>query len=122
EKVQRTGDLTKSAEIQYGRIPDLEKKLADLEKQSAQQTRTTLPRQEVTDEDIARVVAAWTHIPVTRMLEGEREKLLKMEDRLQMRVVGQAEAVKAVANAVRRSRSGLQDPNRPVGSFIFLGP
>jgi len=81
-----------------------------------------LLRQEVTDEDIARVVASWTHIPVSRMLEGERQKLLRMEERLQQRVIGQAEAVKAVANAVRRSRSGLQDPNRPIGSFIFLGP
>ncbi|MEI9963105.1 MAG: AAA family ATPase [Limisphaerales bacterium] len=122
EQAQRAGDLTKSAEIQYGKIPDLEKKLAKIEKQSTETTRTSLLRQEVTDEDIARVVASWTHIPVSRMLEGEREKLLKMEDRLQQRVIGQSEAVKAVANAVRRSRSGLQDPNRPIGSFIFLGP
>ena len=88
-------------------------------------TRASQPRllrQEVTDEDIARVVAAWTHIPVSRMLEGEREKLLKMEERLQQRVIGQKEAINAVSNAVRRSRSGLQDPNRPIGSFIFLGP
>jgi len=122
EQAQRRGDLTKSAEIQYGRIPELEKKLAAIEKQSEQAARASLLRQEVTDEDIARVVASWTHIPVSRMLEGEREKLLKMEERLQQRVIGQAEAVKAVANAVRRSRSGLQDPNRPIGSFIFLGP
>lgn len=123
EKAQRAGDLTKSAELQYGKIPELEKKLADIEKQSAHPaSRATLLRQEVTDEDIARVVASWTHIPVSRMLEGEREKLLKMEERLQQRVIGQTEAVKAVANAVRRSRSGLQDPNRPIGSFIFLGP
>jgi len=84
--------------------------------------RPTLLRQEVTDEDIAKVVAAWTHIPVSRMLEGEREKLLKMEERLQQRVIGQKRAITAVSNAVRRSRSGLQDPNRPIGSFIFLGP
>ena len=122
EKAQRAGDLTKSAEIQYGKIPDLEKKLASIEKQSAEATRTSLLRQEVTDEDIARVVASWTHIPVSRMLEGEREKLLKMEERLGRRVIGQKEAITAVANAVRRSRSGLQDPNRPIGSFIFLGP
>ncbi len=122
EKAQRAGDLTKSAEIQYGKIPDLEKKLATIEKQSAEAARTSLLRQEVTDEDIARVVASWTHIPVSRMLEGEREKLLKMEERLQQRVIGQKQAVVAVANAVRRSRSGLQDPNRPIGSFIFLGP
>ena len=123
EKAQRAGDLTKSAEVQYGKIPDLEKKLASVEKQSTQHgTRNTLLRQEVTDEDIARVVAAWTHIPVSRMLEGEREKLLKMEERLQQRVIGQKQAITAVANAVRRSRSGLQEPNRPIGSFIFLGP
>jgi ATP-dependent Clp protease ATP-binding subunit ClpB len=123
ENVQRAGDLTKSAEIQYGRIPELEKKLASIEKQSTQHaTRSTLLRQEVTDEDIAEVVASWTHIPVSRMLEGEREKLLKMEERLQQRVIGQKPAVAAVSNAVRRSRSGLQDPNHPIGSFIFLGP
>ena len=122
EQAQRKGDLSKSAEVQYGKIPDLEKKLAAIEKQSTQTTKTSLLRQEVTDEDIAKVVAAWTHIPVSRMLEGEREKLLKMEERLRDRVIGQAKAITAVSNAVRRSRSGLQDPNRPIGSFIFLGP
>jgi ATP-dependent Clp protease ATP-binding subunit ClpB len=122
EQAQRKGDLSKSAEVQYGKIPDLEKKLAAIEKQSTQTTKTSLLRQEVTDEDIAKVVAAWTHIPVSRMLEGEREKLLKMEERLQLRVIGQKQAITAVSNAVRRSRSGLQDPNRPIGSFIFLGP
>jgi len=122
EKAQRAGDLNKASELQYGRIPDLEKKLVEIEKQSAQSARNTLLRQEVTDEDIARVVASWTHIPVSRMLEGEREKLLKMEERLQQRIIGQKQAVVAVSNAVRRSRSGLQDPNRPIGSFIFLGP
>ncbi len=121
EQVSRKGDLNKSAEIQYGLIPDLEKKLASVQKQTST-TRHTLLRQEVTDEDIAKVVAAWTGIPVTRMLEGEREKLVKMEDRLGHRVIGQKEAIKAVANAVRRARSGLGDPNRPIGSFIFLGP
>jgi ATP-dependent Clp protease ATP-binding subunit ClpB len=126
EQAQRKGDLTKSAELQYGKVPDLEKKLATIEKQSAAAPSSgrssMLLRQEVTDEDIARVVASWTHIPVSRMLEGEREKLLKMEERLGQRVIGQKQAVVAVANAVRRSRSGLQDPNRPIGSFIFLGP
>jgi ATP-dependent Clp protease ATP-binding subunit ClpB len=131
EKAQRAGDLSKSAEIQYGKIPDLEKKLAKMEnsgtgfqsvKPDRQDARPTLLRQEVTDEDIAKVVAAWTHIPVSRMLEGEREKLIKMEERLQQHVIGQTEAINAVSNAVRRSRSGLQDPNRPIGSFIFLGP
>jgi ATP-dependent Clp protease ATP-binding subunit ClpB len=122
EQAQRKGDLSKSAEIQYGKIPELEKKLATIEKQSAQATRSTLLRQEVTDEDIARVVASWTHIPVSRMLEGERQKLVKMEERLAQRVIGQKAAIKAVSDAVRRARSGLQDPNRPIGSFIFLGP
>ncbi len=130
EKAQRAGDLSKSAEVQYGKIPDLEKKLAKLESaadasptaKTGQNARPTLLRQEVTDEDIAKVVAAWTHIPVSRMLEGEREKLLKMEERLQQRIIGQEPAITAVSNAVRRSRSGLQDPNRPIGSFIFLGP
>ncbi|MGH8024883.1 MAG: ATP-dependent chaperone ClpB [Limisphaerales bacterium] len=122
EQAQRQGDLTKSAEIQYGKIPELEKKLAAIEKQSAQQTRNTLLRQEVTDEDIAQVVASWTHIPVSRMLEGERQKLVKMEERLSDRVIGQKAAIKAVSDAVRRARSGLQEPNRPIGSFIFLGP
>jgi len=123
EQAQRAGDLTKSAEIQYGKIPGLEKKLADVEKQSAQTpVRTALLRQEVTAEDIANVVSAWTHIPVTRMLEGERQKLVHMEERLAQRMVGQSAVIKAVADAVRRARSGLQDPNRPIGSFIFLGP
>jgi ATP-dependent Clp protease ATP-binding subunit ClpB len=122
EQARRNGDLTKSAEIQYGKIPDLEKKLSKIERQSSETTRTSLLRQEVTDEDIAKVVAAWTHIPVSRMLEGERQKLVKMEDRLAQRVIGQKAALKAVSDAVRRARSGLGDPNRPIGSFIFLGP
>jgi ATP-dependent Clp protease ATP-binding subunit ClpB len=122
EQARRRGDLDKAAEIQYGKIPELEKKLTDIEKQSAKVTRASLLRQEVTDEDIAKVVAAWTHIPVSRMLEGERQKLVKMEERLSQRVIGQKEAIKAVSDAVRRARSGLQDPNRPIGSFIFLGP
>jgi ATP-dependent Clp protease ATP-binding subunit ClpB len=129
EQAQRRGDLTKSAEIQYGKIPNLEKKLAAMERSAgvssasaSRDGRATLLRQEVTDEDIAKVVAAWTHIPVSRMLEGERQKLVKMEERLAQRVVGQKEAIKAVSDAVRRARSGLQDPNRPIGSFIFLGP
>ena len=130
EQAQRRGDLNEAAEIQYGKIPDLEKKLAKVEggtgfqpvKSDRQDAHPTLLRQEVTDEDIARVVASWTGIPVTRMLESERQKLVKMEERLQQRVIGQQEAITAVANAVRRSRSGLQEPNRPIGSFIFLGP
>ena len=114
EQAQRAGDLTKSAEIQYGKIPDLEKKLAGVEKQSAQNpVRAALLRQEVTAEDIANVVSAWTHIPVTRMLEGERQKLVHMEERLAQRVVGQAAAIKAVADAVRRARSGCRTPTGP---------
>ena len=123
EKAQRSGDLNKAAQIQYGTIPDLQQKLAGAEKASNESTGGhRLLSQEVTDEDIAKVVAAWTGIPVTKMLEGERQKLVKMEERLQQRVIGQQEAVHAVSNAVRRARSGLQDPNRPIGSFIFLGP
>ena len=123
EKAQRANDLNRAAQIQYGRIPELQKKLAAAEKsQHDLPAGKRLLNQEVTEEDIAQVVASWTGIPVTRMLEGERQKLVKMEARLQQRVVGQAEAITAVANAVRRARSGLQDPNRPIGSFIFLGP
>jgi ATP-dependent Clp protease ATP-binding subunit ClpB len=122
EAAQRSGDLSLAAQIQYGRVPELQRKLAATEKQFAQRQGTRLLNQEVTEEDIARIVAAWTGIPVSRMLEGEREKLVKMEDRLRQRVVGQKEAIAAVSNAVRRARGGLQDPNRPIGSFIFLGP
>ncbi|HEY2953449.1 MAG TPA: ATP-dependent chaperone ClpB, partial [Verrucomicrobiae bacterium] len=123
EKAQRSGDLNLAAQIQYGRIPDLQKKLAAVEKSLHEEPAgKRLLTQEVTEEDIARVVASWTGIPVARMLEGERQKLVKMEERLAQRVIGQGEAITAVANAVRRARSGLQDPNRPIGSFIFLGP
>ena len=123
EQAQRQNDLNLAAQIQYGRLPDLQKKLAAAEKSLHEKPAGgRLLNQEVADEDIARVVAAWTGIPVSRMLESEREKLVKMEERLEQRVVGQREAIEAVSNALRRSRSGLQDPNRPVGSFIFLGP
>jgi len=122
EAAQRAGDLNLAAQIQYGRIPDLQKKLADMEQQFSRRQGKRLLNEEVTEEDIARVVASWTGIPVSRMLEGEREKLVKMEERLKQRVVDQDQAVTAVANAVRRARSGLQEPNRPMGSFIFLGP
>jgi ATP-dependent Clp protease ATP-binding subunit ClpB len=121
ERAQRRGELTKASEIQYGRIPELERKLADLTAKSAK-TKKRLLREEVTEEDIAEVVSSWTGIPVSRLQEGEREKLVKLEEHLHQRVVGQDEAIKAVANAVRRARAGLQDPNRPLGSFIFLGP
>ncbi len=123
EQAQRRGDLNAAAQVQYGKIPGLQKKLAAAEKSVREQPAgARLLHEEVTDEDIARVVASWTGIPVSRMMETEREKLVRMEERLQHRVIGQREALEAVANAVRRSRSGLQDPNRPIGSFIFLGP
>jgi ATP-dependent Clp protease ATP-binding subunit ClpB len=120
EQAKRAGDLTKASEIQYGRLPELEKKLAAAD--AKLQKSGKMLTEEVTENDIAEVVASWTGIPVSRLLEGEREKLVKMEERLHQRVVGQDDALRAVANAVRRSRSGLQDPNRPIGSFIFLGP
>jgi ATP-dependent Clp protease ATP-binding subunit ClpB len=122
ERAQRRGELAKASEIQYGRIPELEKKLAAATAKAAKNQKPTLLREEVTEEDIAEVVSNWTHIPVSRLQEGEREKLVKLEQHLHLRVVGQDEAIKAVANAVRRARAGLQDPNRPLGSFIFLGP
>jgi ATP-dependent Clp protease ATP-binding subunit ClpB len=123
EKSKRTGDLGRASEVQYGRLPELERRLAEADAKLAQlQVNGRMLTEEVTDNDIAEVVAAWTGVPVSRLLEGEREKLVKMEERLHQRVVGQNPAIKAVSNAVRRSRSGLQDPNRPIGSFIFLGP
>jgi ATP-dependent Clp protease ATP-binding subunit ClpB len=122
ERAQRRGELGKASEIQYGRIPQLEKKLADATAKAAKDRQSTLLREEVTEEDIAEVVSSWTHIPVSRLQEGEREKLVKLEQHLHQRVVGQDEAIKAVSNAVRRARAGLQDPNRPIGSFLFLGP
>ncbi|HKS37217.1 MAG TPA: ATP-dependent chaperone ClpB [Verrucomicrobiae bacterium] len=123
EKVQRAGDLNRVAQIQYGRLPELQKQLAAAQKELHEKPAgQRLLNEEVTEEDIAAVVSSWTGIPVTKMLEGDRQKLLRMEERLQQRVIGQKEAVVAVANAVRRARSGLQDPNRPIGSFIFLGP
>ena len=123
EKAERTGDLNLAAEIKYGRIQELEQKRLAAEKALQElPAGQRLLSQEVTEEDIARVVSAWSGIPVTRMLEGERQKLIHMEERLHQRVVNQQEAITAVSNAIRRARSGLQDPNRPMGSFIFLGP
>ena len=122
ETAERTGDLSAAAEIQYGRIPELEEKLAAAETAIHEQNGSRLLSEEVTEDDVARVVATWTGIPVSRMLEGEQQKLVRMESRLHERVIGQDDAVTAVANAVRRARSGLQDPQRPMGSFIFLGP
>jgi ATP-dependent Clp protease ATP-binding subunit ClpB len=123
EQATRAGDLSKAAEITYGRIPQLERAMTDAEaKLASHDGRPQFLKEEVAADDVAEVVARWTGIPVTRMLESERERLTKLEDVLGTRVIGQREAVKAVANAVRRSRAGLQDPNRPIGSFIFLGP
>ena len=123
EQAQRRGDLNVASQIQYGRLPELQQKLNAAEKALREKPAgKRLLDQEVTEEAIAKVVASWTGIPVSRMMESEREKLVNMEGRLEKRVIGQREAIVAVANAVRRSRSGLQDPNRPIGSFIFLGP
>ncbi|MFZ7325221.1 ATP-dependent chaperone ClpB [Avibacterium avium] len=120
EQARRVGDLNKMSELQYGRIPELEKQLAQAE--SAEGKEMHLLRYRVTDEEIAEVLSRATGIPVSKMMEGEKEKLLRMEKELHKRVVGQNEAVEAVANAIRRSRAGLSDPNRPIGSFLFLGP
>jgi ATP-dependent Clp protease ATP-binding subunit ClpB len=123
EQAQRQGDLTKASEIQYGRLPELNKQLAEHNHRLGElQKSKQILKEEVTEEDIAEVVASWTGIPVSRLQESQREKLVHMEDRLGERVIGQREAVKAVSNAVRRARAGLQDENRPIGSFIFLGP
>ena len=123
EQAQRRGEYEQAAEIQYGKLPAAEKRIQQAQAVLAElQQGMRMLQEEVTAEHIAEVVAAWTHIPVSKLLEGEKEKLLRMEERLSERVVGQQEAVEAVSRAVRRSRAGLQDPNRPIGSFIFLGP
>jgi ATP-dependent Clp protease ATP-binding subunit ClpB len=123
EMAQRVGDYAKASELQYGRIPELEKRIATGDATSDGETKTPrLLKEQVDEEDIAEVVAKWTNIPVSRLMEGEVQKLIHMEARLHERVVGQDEAIRAVANAIRRARAGLQDPNRPLGSFIFLGP
>ena len=118
EQAQRAGDLAKAGELSYGKIPELEKKLAE----ATPHTENALLREEVTEDDIAGVVSRWTGIPVDKMMEGEREKLLEMESILSKRVIGQSQAIDAVSKAVRRARAGLQDPGRPLGSFLFLGP
>jgi ATP-dependent Clp protease ATP-binding subunit ClpB len=123
DQARNAGDLARASEIQYGRIPDLEKLLASEQERLADlQKDGVMLKEEVDEEDVAQIVAKWTGIPVSKMLEGEMQKLVTMEERLRERVIGQDEALTAVANAVRRARAGLQDPNRPVGSFIFLGP
>jgi ATP-dependent Clp protease ATP-binding subunit ClpB len=123
DQARNAGDLARASEIQYGTIPELERRLkAEQDKLANLQQEKVMLKEEVDEEDVAEVVAKWTGIPVSRMLEGEMQKLVTMEDRLSHRVIGQEEALSAVANAVRRARAGLQDPNRPIGSFIFLGP
>jgi len=117
ERAERAGDLQRVAEIRYGELPALEKELSERES-----TTEPMVKEEVDEDDVAIVVASWTGIPVSRLLEGETEKLIHMEERLHRRVIGQHTAVEAVSNALRRARSGLQDPNRPIGSFVFLGP
>ncbi len=123
ERAQRAGDYQKASELQYGRVPQLEREIREAEASLAEaQQGGRMLKQEVDEEDIADVVSKWTHIPVSRLMEGEVQKLIHMEERLHHRVVGQDEAIVAVANAIRRARAGLQDPNRPLGSFLFLGP
>lgn len=123
DAAMRAQDLGRMSELQYGKIPELEQKLSDAQaNEDKQDEKHKLLRNKVTDEEIAQVVSRWTHIPVSKMLEGEKEKLLKMEDEMHEQVIGQNEAISAVANAIRRSRAGLSDPHRPIGSFLFLGP
>jgi ATP-dependent Clp protease ATP-binding subunit ClpB len=122
EAAIRAGDFTKASELQYGRIPDLERRLQEQDAGDGRPKSSRLLKLEVDEEDIAEVVGKWTNIPVSRLMEGEIQKLIHMEARLHERVVGQDEAIQAVANAIRRARAGLQDPNRPLGSFVFLGP
>ena len=123
DRFQRTGDFARASELRFGTIPNLEKEIGDLtQKVEALRSQGSFLREEVTEDDIAAVVSKWTGIPVDKMLEGEVERLTKMEDRLRLRVIGQDQAVTAVAAAVRRARAGLKDPNRPIGSFLFLGP
>src|SRR5713226_9971977 len=123
ERAQRAGDYTKASELQYGKGPELERRIRDQEAKLAElQKGHRMLKEEVDEEDIAEVVSRWTHIPVSRLMEGEVQKLLHMEERLHRRVIGQDEAIMAVSNAIRRARAGLHDPNRPLGSFMFLGP
>jgi ATP-dependent Clp protease ATP-binding subunit ClpB len=123
QRAEREGNLARAAELRYGKSGELKKQLEQARKDlEALQAERKMLKEEVDDEDIAEVISRWTGIPVSRMLEGERQKLVKMEQRLGKRVIGQEQAIAAVSNAVRRARSGLQDPNRPIGSFIFMGP
>ena len=124
ERAERDYDLNKAAELKYGRLPQLKKQLEDEEAiaEKQKESKNSLLRDKVTEEEIARIVGRWTGIPVTKLMEGEREKLLHMDEVLHRRVIGQDEAVEKVSEAILRSRAGIQDPNRPLGSFLFLGP
>ncbi|MBF1328147.1 MAG: AAA family ATPase, partial [Megasphaera micronuciformis] len=122
EKAERDYDLTKASELKYGKLPELERQLAEQEDLLSKEKDSHLLKEEVGEEDIAQVVSRWTGIPVTKMMTGEREKLLHLDDTLHQRVVGQDEAVRVVSDAIMRARAGIKDPNRPIGSFIFLGP
>ena len=122
EKAENEYDLNTAAELKYGKLPALQKRLEQLEKENPQAENRTLLRNTVTDEEIARIVSRWTSIPVQKLVEGEREKLLKLDEILHKRVIGQEEAVQKVSDAILRSRAGIQDPKRPIGSFLFLGP
>jgi ATP-dependent Clp protease ATP-binding subunit ClpB len=123
DRAERAGDLTRASELKFGRAPELERRIHAQEAELAElQKDQRMLKEEVDEEDIAEVVSKWTHVPITRLLEGEVQKLIHMEERLHQRVIGQDEAINAVSNAIRRARAGLQDPNRPLGSFLFLGP
>ncbi len=122
EAAERQYDLEKAAELKYGRLPEAQKQLQELERRAQSATENQMLRDRVTDEEIAKIVERWTGIPVARLVQGEREKLLNLDKTLHQRVIGQDEAVQAVTEAIQRSRAGIQDPNRPIGSFLFLGP
>src|SRR5205085_8378955 len=122
EKATRAGDWEKAAQLKYGRLSQIEKDIQNAEQELESVKENALLKEEIGEDDIARIVAKWTGIPVTRMMEGEIQKLVQMPERLKDRVIGQDEAVRLVSNAILRNRAGLSDPNRPIGSFIFLGP
>lgn len=121
-KAERSYDLNKAAELKYGKLPALKKELEEAEAAADDYEKHTLLRDKVTDEEIAKIVGRWTGIPVSKLMEGEREKLLHLDEVLHKRVIGQDEAVQKVSEAILRSRAGIQDPNRPIGSFLFMGP
>ncbi|HAA76391.1 TPA: type VI secretion system ATPase TssH, partial [Candidatus Latescibacteria bacterium] len=122
EEAERAYDLNRAAELKHGRLPELEDQFQKAEQAYAHSGKTQLLREEVTEEEVAEIVSRWSGVPVVRLVEGEREKLLRLDEALHERVIGQAEAVHLVSDAVIRARAGIKDPNRPIGSFIFLGP